>query len=196
MVAFKRQSSCGRRSGQTVSAPRQRAILLLAGRQNGQHYGQAPKHPVFHAFHGIPPLFPVHSPWTELFSVTKIRRFARYYHSFFNINILVFTNSFPASSLPSPLRLYFSKKMLGSVQKKGGSLLRPPLFFSTLPQLDYDSGVSVAARYSRFIRAMFSSETPLGHSTSQAPVLEQFPKPSWSICATMLFTRRVASTRP
>ena len=196
MVAFKRQSSCGRRSGQTVSAPRQRAILLLAGRQNGQHYGQAPKHPVFHAFHGIPPLFPVHSPWTELFSVTKIRRFARYYHSFFNINILVFTNSFPPSSPPSPPVLYFGKKLREREKKRGGRFFALPPFFCTLPQLDYDSGVSVAARYSRFIRAMFSSETPLGHSTSQAPVLEQFPKPSWSICATMLFTRRVASTRP
>ena len=39
----------------------------------------------------------------------------------------------------------------------------------------------VADINSRFIRAMFSKEIPLGHSTSQAPVLVQFPKPSSSI---------------
>ena len=38
-----------------------------------------------------------------------------------------------------------------------------------------------AARYSRFIRAIFSREIPFGHSTSQAPVFVQFPKPSSSI---------------
>src|SRR5690606_19585571 len=50
--------------------------------------------------------------------------------------------------------------------------------------------------YSRFIRAMFSKEIPLGHSTSQAPVLVQFPKPSRSIASTMFNTRSTASTRP
>src|SRR5690606_6941335 len=50
--------------------------------------------------------------------------------------------------------------------------------------------------YSRFIRAMFSKEIPLGHSTSQAPVLVQFPKPSRSIASTMFNTRSVASTLP
>lgn len=39
----------------------------------------------------------------------------------------------------------------------------------------------LAARYSRFIRAIFSREIPFGHSTSQAPVLVQLPKPSKSI---------------
>ncbi len=39
----------------------------------------------------------------------------------------------------------------------------------------------LAAKYSRFIRAIFSSEIPFGHSISQAPVFVQFPKPSKSI---------------
>lgn len=39
----------------------------------------------------------------------------------------------------------------------------------------------LAAKYSLFMRAMFSSEIPFGHSISQAPVLVQFPKPSSSI---------------
>ncbi len=34
---------------------------------------------------------------------------------------------------------------------------------------------------SEFIRAIFSKEIPLGHSTSQAPVLVQLPNPSKSI---------------
>ena len=54
----------------------------------------------------------------------------------------------------------------------------------------------LADKYSRFIRAMFSSEIPFGHSTSQAPVLVQFPKPSASICLTIFKTRSVASTLP
>ena len=53
-----------------------------------------------------------------------------------------------------------------------------------------------AAKYSLFMRAIFSREIPLGHSTSQAPVLVQFPKPSSSICLTMFNTRSVASTCP
>ena len=52
----------------------------------------------------------------------------------------------------------------------------------------------LAFKYSRFIRAMFSNEIPFGHSTSQAPVLVQLPKPSSSICLTMFNTRSVAST--
>ena len=39
----------------------------------------------------------------------------------------------------------------------------------------------LAYRYSRFIRAIFSSDIPLGHSTSHAPVLVKFQKPSSSI---------------
>src|SRR5690606_8756821 len=50
--------------------------------------------------------------------------------------------------------------------------------------------------YSRFNRAMFSREIPLGHSISQAPVLVKLPKPSLSICSTMARTRDVASTFP
>jgi len=42
-------------------------------------------------------------------------------------------------------------------------------------------GNTVAFKNSRFMRAIFSKETPLGHSTSQAPVLVQLPKPSASI---------------
>src|SRR5688572_609424 len=56
--------------------------------------------------------------------------------------------------------------------------------------------LTLAKRYSLFIRAMFSREIPLGHSTSQAPVLVQLPNPSSSICLTMLSTRCVASTLP
>ena len=54
----------------------------------------------------------------------------------------------------------------------------------------------LAFRYSRLRRAIFSSEIPLGHSTSQAPVLVQLPKPSCSIWFTIFSTRSVASTRP
>src|SRR5690554_7838826 len=43
---------------------------------------------------------------------------------------------------------------------------------------------------------MFSKEIPLGHSASHAPVFEQFPKPSASICATISCTRFFASTLP
>ena len=46
------------------------------------------------------------------------------------------------------------------------------------------------------MRAMFSSEMPLGHSASQAPVFEQAPKPSSSICATIASARFAASTLP
>lgn len=52
-----------------------------------------------------------------------------------------------------------------------------PFFFFFLTRL--------ATRNSRFMRAIFSSEMPFGHSTSQAPVFVQFPKPSLSICSTM-----------
>lgn len=56
--------------------------------------------------------------------------------------------------------------------------------------------IKFAAIYSRFIRAIFSREIPLGHSTSHAPVLVQFPKPSSSIFATIFITRSLASTLP
>src|SRR6056297_324943 len=58
------------------------------------------------------------------------------------------------------------------------------------------SSVKEALRYSLLSRAMCSSDIPLGHSASQAPVLVQLPKPSSSILATMAFTRRLASTLP
>ena len=56
--------------------------------------------------------------------------------------------------------------------------------------------LKLADKYSRFMRAIFSKEIPFGHSTSQAPVLVQLPKPSSSICCTMFNTRSVASTCP
>src|SRR5690606_15174982 len=43
---------------------------------------------------------------------------------------------------------------------------------------------------------MLVIEIFLGHSTSQAPVFVQFPKPSSSIFATIDLARRAASTRP
>src|SRR5690606_36131819 len=55
---------------------------------------------------------------------------------------------------------------------------------------------TLALIYSRFIRAMFSREIPFGHSTSQAPVLVQLPKPSASIWCTIFSTRSAASTFP
>src|SRR5690606_17794666 len=54
----------------------------------------------------------------------------------------------------------------------------------------------LAFKYSLFILAMLSNVIPLGHSTSQAPVLVQLPKPSSSICFTIFKTRSVASTCP
>ena len=53
-----------------------------------------------------------------------------------------------------------------------------------------------AAIYSLFIFAITERVMPFGHSTSQAPVLEQFPKPSSSIAFTIFSTRRFASTLP
>src|ERR1043165_1427573 len=44
--------------------------------------------------------------------------------------------------------------------------------------------------YSRFRRAIFSSEIPLGHSASQAPMFVQLPNPSLSCCIT-IFTARI-----
>src|SRR5690606_3461295 len=60
----------------------------------------------------------------------------------------------------------------------------------------YSSETILAFKYSRFILAIFSSEIPFGHSTSQAPVLEQLPNPSSSICATIFCALREASTLP
>ena len=54
----------------------------------------------------------------------------------------------------------------------------------------------LADMYSLFILAITSREIPFGHSTSQAPVLEQFPKPSSSMVFTMFRTLRFASTLP
>ena len=48
--------------------------------------------------------------------------------------------------------------------------------------------------YSLFILAMLESVISFGHSTSQAPVLLQLPKPSSSIMFTMFITRSFAST--
>ena len=49
---------------------------------------------------------------------------------------------------------------------------------------------------SRFKRAMFVIDTPLGHSASQAPVFVQLPNPNSSILANIDFARRAASTFP
>src|SRR5690606_26373979 len=68
-----------------------------------------------------------------------------------------------------------------------------PDFFKIIYKKNY---LTEAAKYSRFIRAMFSKEIPFGHSTSHAPVLVQFPRPSSSIWLTMFNTRSVASTLP
>src|SRR5690606_1563603 len=68
-----------------------------------------------------------------------------------------------------------------------------PDFFKIIYKKNY---LTEAAKYSRFIRAMFPKEIPFGHSTSHAPVLVQFPKPSSSIWLTMFNTRSVASTLP
>ena len=38
-----------------------------------------------------------------------------------------------------------------------------------------DYPFTLALKYSRFIRAIFSKEMPFGHSISQAPVFVQFP---------------------
>src|SRR6056297_2868155 len=58
------------------------------------------------------------------------------------------------------------------------------------------SSVKEALRYSLLSRAMCSSDIPLGHSASQAPVLVQLPKPSSSILATMFSALRLASGLP
>ncbi len=55
---------------------------------------------------------------------------------------------------------------------------------------------SFAQINSRFRRAMCVSETPLGHSAAQAPVLVQLPKPSSSIFESMALARAAASTLP
>src|SRR6202008_2158847 len=60
----------------------------------------------------------------------------------------------------------------------------------------YFCEIIFAAKYSLFMRAIFSREISLGHSTSQAPVLVQLPNPSSSICATMFITRVSFSTFP
>src|SRR5690606_11682606 len=53
-----------------------------------------------------------------------------------------------------------------------------------------------AFRNSRLRRAILLMEIFFGHSTSQAPVLVQLPKPSSSILATIDLARRAASTLP
>ena len=59
-------------------------------------------------------------------------------------------------------------------------------------KIDYN----LAFKYSLFILAIFVIEIPFGHSTSHAPVLVQLPKPSSSICLTILSTLSLASTFP
>lgn len=54
----------------------------------------------------------------------------------------------------------------------------------------------LALMNSLFILAILSKDIPFGHSTSQAPVLEQFPNPSKSIWFTILRTLLSASTFP
>jgi len=51
-----------------------------------------------------------------------------------------------------------------------------------------------ATKNSRFKRAICAKEMPFGHSGSQTPVFEQFPKPSSSGSTIIFFARRVASS--
>src|SRR5690606_41233468 len=55
---------------------------------------------------------------------------------------------------------------------------------------------SLAVRYSRFLRAIFVSLIPTGHSAAQAPVFVQLPKPSASIWSTMACARLYRSVWP
>src|SRR5690606_32966078 len=56
--------------------------------------------------------------------------------------------------------------------------------------------VIFAVKYSRFIRAITLTLIAFGHSASQAPVLEQAPNPSASICSTIFSTRAFLSGLP
>src|SRR5690554_3340616 len=87
--------------------------------------------------------------------------------------------------------MYFILLIFAKNIKKSGFFFRISLYLFI--RKNY---LTEAAKYSRFIRAMFSKEIPFGHSTSHAPVLVQFPKPSSSIWLTMFNTRSVASTLP
>jgi len=77
------------------------------------------------------------------------------------------------------------------LQKKAVLNLRQPSLINNL----YYS-FAVANKNSLFIRAMCAIEIPLGHSTSQAPVLVQLPNPNSSILATIAFALLEASTLP
>src|SRR5690554_1723688 len=87
--------------------------------------------------------------------------------------------------------MYFILLIFAKNIKKSGFFFRISLYLFI--RKNY---LTEAAKYSRFIRAMFSKEIPFGHSTSHAPVLVQFPKPSASIASTMFLTRSAASIRP
>ena len=76
--------------------------------------------------------------------------------------------------------LYFSKLRF-FLYKKSHFELTKWLFYSFKKYYCATSFLQAAFINSLFKRAMFVSEIPLGHSTSQAPVLVQFPKPSKSI---------------
>ena len=69
-----------------------------------------------------------------------------------------------------------------------GRKTRPTAFVATVTAAD--------GRTDLFILAITDKVIPFGHSTSQAPVFEQLPKPSSSIAVTMFSTLLFASTLP
>lgn len=56
--------------------------------------------------------------------------------------------------------------------------------------------VKTALRYSRLSLAILVIDISFGHSASQAPTLEHLPKPSASICLTILMALLLASGLP
>jgi len=61
-------------------------------------------------------------------------------------------------------------------------------FFKLKKSIGHYSAVKLAPKYSLFNLAIFAIDISLGQVASQAPVLVHDPKPSLSICATMLNT--------
>ncbi len=80
------------------------------------------------------------------------------------------------------------------LQNLNSSLFLKRLSHATKP-LNY-LFLSEADVNSRFMRAMFSNEISTGQAAEQAPVLVHAPKPSASICATMLSARSLRSASP
>jgi hypothetical protein len=69
-------------------------------------------------------------------------------------------------------------------------------FFKLKKSVCHYSAVKLAPKYSLFNLAMFAMDISLGQVASQAPVLVQDPKPSLSICATILKTLVFLSGAP